>query len=191
MKKEITAGFAICSSFCTFSNAIEQIELLVKKGVKVIPIMSGVAFETDTRFGKAKEIRKKIESICGQDIIATLTQAEPIGPKMLLDILIIEPCTGNTLGKLANGITDSTVTLAAKAHLRNQRPVLIGVSTNDALGASALNIARLINNKYIYFVPMKQDDFEKKSNSIVSDFSKTYDAMLEALEFRQLQPVLI
>jgi dipicolinate synthase subunit B len=189
--KDITAGFALCGSFCTFSKAIEQIEYLVKNGVKVIPIMSGTAYSTDTRFGKATDFISKIEDICGNKILSTLTEVEPIGPKKILDILIIEPCTGNTIGKLANGITDSSVTLAAKAHLRNHRPVLIGVSTNDALGASAANIGKLFNNKYIYFIPMHQDDPIKKPNSIVADFTKTYDSMLAALEFKQIQPVMI
>ncbi len=188
---DITAGFAICGSFCTFAKAIEQIELLVSKGIKVIPIMSGAAYNTDTRFGKAEDIRNKIEGICGNKVLSTLTEVEPFGPKKLLDILIIEPCTGNTIGKLANGITDSAVTLAAKAHLRNQRPVLIGVSTNDALSASAANIGKLINNKYIYFIPMKQDDSKGKPTSIVADFSQTYESMLAALELQQIEPVIV
>ncbi|NLB35752.1 MAG: dipicolinate synthase subunit B [Clostridiales bacterium] len=189
--KGITAGFALCGSFCTFSKAIEQIEVLVNKGVKVTPIMSGTAYETDTRFGKAEDFIRKIEDICGNKVLSTLTGVEPIGPKKYLDILIIEPCTGNTIGKLANGITDSCVTLAAKAHLRNHRPVLIGVSTNDALGASAANIGKLLNRKYLYFIPMRQDEPTNKPNSIVADFTKTYDAMLAALEFKQIQPIMI
>lgn len=165
-------GFALCGSFCTFKKVIPQIEALVSLGYNVIPIMSGVSYSTDTRFGKAEDFIKQIEDITGKKIIHTLCGAEPIGPKMLLDALVIAPCTGNTLGKMANGITDTSVTLAAKAHLRNSRPVIIAVSTNDALGAAAKNIGLLMNSKNIYFVPMRQDDPLNKPNSIVADFTK-------------------
>ena len=138
MEKE-TVGFALCGSFCTFKKVIPQMKKLVDEGYKVIPIMSHTAYNTDTRFGKAKDFNDEIEKICKEEIIHTITGAEPIGPKELLDVLVIAPCTGNTLGKLANGISDTSVTLATKAHLRNQRPVIIAVSTNDALGASAKN----------------------------------------------------
>lgn len=165
-------GFALCGSFCTFKKVIPQIKALVDFGYNVIPVMSEVSYSTDTRFGKAEDFAKQIEDITGKKIIHTITAAEPIGPKMLLDALIIAPCTGNTLGKMANGITDTAVTLAAKAHLRNGRPVIIAVSTNDALGAAAKNIGLLMNSKNIYFVPMRQDDPENKPNSIVADFTK-------------------
>lgn len=165
-------GFAMCGSFCTFKKVIPQIEALVRLGYNVVPIMSQTAYSVDTRFGKAEEFNEKIENITGKKIIHTIIGAEPIGPKKLLDALIIAPCTGNTLGKMANGITDTSVTLAAKAHLRNARPVIIAVSTNDALGASAKNIGLLMNSKNIYFVPMRQDDPENKPNSIVADFEK-------------------
>lgn len=165
-------GFAMCGSFCTFKKVIPQIEALVRLGYNVVPIMSQTAYSTDTRFGKAEDFNTEIENITGKKIIHTIESAEPIGPKKLLDALIIAPCTGNTLGKMANGITDTSVTLAAKAHLRNARPVIIAVSTNDALGASAKNIGLLMNSKNIYFVPMRQDDPENKPNSIVADFEK-------------------
>lgn len=188
---KLTVGFAMCGSFCTFRKAIEQIEFLKNNGLEIIPIMSYNAFSTDTRFGKAAEHIEKIEEICGKKIVSTLTQAEPIGPKKLLDILIIEPCTGNTIAKLAGGITDTPVTLAAKAHLRNERPLLIAVSTNDALSVAAPNIGRLLNNKNVYFVPMCQDDSVNKPRSVVADFTKTYDALLAALAGNQLQPIYI
>ncbi len=187
---KITAGFALCGSFCTFKKAIEQIILLEDKGWNIVPVMSFNAYSIDTRFGKAEEHIKKIEEICGRKIIATIKDAEPIGPNKELDIFIIEPCTGNTLAKLANGITDTPVTLAAKAHLRNEKPLLIAVSSNDALSISASNIGRLLNNKNIYFVPMRQDDCEKKSRSVVADFSKTYDAAVNAINGRQIQPII-
>lgn len=185
-------GFALCGSFCTFKKVIPQIEALVSLGYNVIPIMSGVSYSTDTRFGKAEDFIKQIEDITGKKIIHTICGAEPIGPKMLLDVLVIAPCTGNTLGKMANGITDTSVTLSAKAHLRNSRPVIIAVSTNDALGAAAKNIGLLMNSKNIYFVPMRQDDPLNKPNSIVADFTK----IPETLDFvltngKQNEPLYI
>ena len=191
MKKE-TVGFALCGSFCTFKKVIPQMKKLVDEGYKVIPIMSHTAYNTDTRFGKAKDFNDEIEKICKEEIIHTITGAEPIGPKELLDVLVIAPCTGNTLGKLANGISDTSVTLATKAHLRNQRPVIIAVSTNDALGASAKNIGLLMNSKNIYFVPMEQDDDINKPNSIVADFKYIPDTVREVLATKsQPQPILL
>lgn len=187
-----TVGFALCGSFCTFKKVIPQMKRLVDEGYKVIPIMSHTAYNTDTRFGKAKDFNDEIEKICKEEIIYTITGAEPIGPKELLDVLVIAPCTGNTLGKLANGISDTSVTLATKAHLRNQRPVIIAVSTNDALGASAKNIGLLMNSKNIYFVPMEQDDYINKPNSIVADFKYIPDTVREVLATKvQPQPVLL
>lgn len=185
-------GFALCGSFCTFKKVIPQIEALISAGFHVVPIMSGVSYSTDTRFGKAEDFIKQIEDITGSKIIHTIIGAEPIGPKKLLDALVIAPCTGNTLGKMANGITDTAVTLAAKAHLRNARPVIIAVSTNDALGAAAKNIGLLMNSKHVYFVPMRQDDPEDKPNSIVADFTKipeTLDFVLK--EGKQNEPLFI
>lgn len=191
MSKE-TVGFALCGSFCTFKKVIPQMKKLVDEGYKVIPIMSPTAYSTDTRFGKAQDFNKEIEEICNEKIIYTISGAEPIGPKELLDVLVIAPCTGNTLGKLANGISDTSVTLATKAHLRNQRPVIIAVSTNDALGTSARNIGTLINSKHIYFVPMRQDDYINKPNSIVADFKYIPDTVREVLETQtQPQPILL
>ena len=185
----ITAGFAICGSFCTFSKAIGQMEHLISEGINVVPIMSQTAYSTDTRFGRAEDFRKRIEDICSREIIHTITQAEPIGPEKMLDILVIEPCTGNTAAKLANGVVDTSVTLAAKAHLRNDRPLLLALSTNDALSNAAVNVGKLLNNRNVYFVPMAQDDSVKKPRSVVADFTKTYDAILSALDGRQLQPI--
>lgn len=185
-------GFALCGSFCTFNKVIPQMKRLTQEGYKVIPIMSHTAYTTDTRFGKAREINEQIEEICQEKIIYTISGAEPIGPKELLDALVIAPCTGNTLGKLANGISDTSVTLATKAHLRNQRPVIIAVSTNDALGTSARNIGLLMNSKNIYFVPMEQDDYINKPNSIVADFKYIPDTVREVLATNtQPQPILL
>ncbi len=187
---KMTVGFALCGSFCTFSQVIEEMESLLNKGYDIIPLMSFNAFSTDTRFGKAREHIEKIEELCKRKIIATFTEAEPIGPKKLLDILLIEPCTGNTLAKLANGITDTPVTLAAKSHLRNNRPLLIAVSTNDALSGSSGNIGKLMNTKNIYFVPFRQDAPNEKPRSMISDFSKTEEAILNAINSKQLQPIV-
>lgn len=191
MSKE-TVGFALCGSFCTFKKVIPQMKKLVNEGYRVIPIMSHTAYTTDTRFGKSREINEEIEQICGEKIIYTISGAEPVGPKELLDVLVIAPCTGNTLGKLSNGISDTSVTLATKAHLRNQRPVIIAVSTNDALGTSARNIGTLMNSKNIYFVPMRQDDHINKPNSIVADFDYITDTVREVLATNsQPQPMLL
>ena len=191
MQKE-TVGFAMCGSFCTFKKVIPQMKKLVNEGYRVIPIMSHTAYTTDTRFGKSQDFNEEIEQICGEKIIYTISGAEPIGPKELLDVLVIAPCTGNTLGKLANGISDTSVTLATKAHLRNQRPVIIAVSTNDALGTSARNIGTLMNSKNIYFVPMRQDDYINKPNSIVADFDYIPDTVREVLATsKQPQPILL
>lgn len=188
---EIKAGFALCGSFCTFSKVIPQMKKLAESGVDIYPIMSEISASTDTRFGKSADFVREIEEICSKKVIATVKDAEPIGPKKMLDILIIAPCTGNTLAKLANGIADTSVTLATKAHLRNSMPVLIGVSTNDALGNAAKNIGNLMNYKNIFFIPMRQDDPEGKPNSVVADFNQTREAMLKALENKQIQPLII
>ncbi len=187
----LNLGFAMCGSFCTFSKVIPEMGVLREKGYNVIPIMSPTAYKTDTRFGKASDFNDKIKELTGKDeIIHTIFAAEPIGPKKLLDILVVAPCTGNTLGKTANGITDTSVTLAIKAHLRNERPVVIAVSTNDALGAAAKNIGMLLNSKNLYFVPMRQDDCEKKPNSIVADFTKIPETVELALKGKQIQPMI-
>ena len=156
----------------------------------IVPIMSQAAYSIDTRFGKAADFRVEIEEMCGEKIIHTLFDAEPIGPKKLLDLLIIAPCTGNTLGKLACGIYDTAPTLAVKSHRRNDGPVLIAVSTNDALASSAAGIGLLMNRKGVYFVPFEQDDFRSKPTSCVADFTQILPAAQAALEGRQLQPVI-
>ena len=182
-------GCAMRASFRTFSRAFEQIRALVDDGYDVIPIMSGNASGTDTRFGKASEMIERAEIITGKKVLTTAVQTEPIGPKEMCDLLVIAPCTGNTLAKLSLGVTDTSVTMAAKSHLRILRPVLLCVATNDALGASAQNIGRLLNTKNIFFVPMKQDDPVKKPNSLVADFKKLKPCIEAALEYRQVQPV--
>ena len=190
LAEKIRLGLAVCGSFCTFKRVLEELEKLAKE-YDITPIMSSGAAFTDTRFGKAEDLRRRITEICGKEPITTIAGAEPIGPQALLDVLVIEPCTGNTLGKLANGITDTAVTMAAKAHLRNGRPVVLAVSTNDALGASARNIGTLMNAKNIYFVPMRQDAPQGKPASVVANFAKTGAAIKAALEGKQVQPVLV
>ena len=169
-------------------GALEQVKARFER---VVPIVSQVVADTDTRFGKAHDLMREMERICDHRVITTIKGAEPIGPQKLLDLLIIAPCTGNTLGKLAAGVTDSSVTMAAKAHLRNERPVLIAPSTNDGLSASAASIGALLPRKYIYFVPFGQDDFEKKPTSLVANFSLVADAAQAALNGTQLQPLLL
>ena len=185
-----TVGFAVCGSFCTHAKAMKALEQVKARFARVIPIVSECTAATDTRFGPAHELMREMERICDRRVISSIREAEPIGPKKLLDLLIIAPCTGNTLGKLACGITDTAVTMAAKAHLRNQRPLLIAPSTNDGLTASAPNLGALLSRKYIYFVPFGQDDPVKKPTSLVADFSLVADAAQAALEGRQLQPLL-
>ena len=186
-----TIGFAVCGSFCTHARAMEALEQVKARFARVVPIVSEVVADTDTRFGTAHDLMREMERICEHRVISTVKEAEPIGPQKLLDLLIIAPCTGNTLGKLASGVTDTSVTMAAKAHLRNERPVLIAPSTNDGLAASAASIGALLPRKYIYFVPFGQDDFEKKPTSLVANFSLVADAASAALEGRQLQPILL
>lgn len=189
--KDLSVGFALCGSFCTFESAIKQMLLLATEGVHITPIMSETAYGTDTRFGKAEEINEKIEAVCGEKIIHTITDAEPVGPKKMFDVLLVEPCTGNTLGKLAAGITDTAVTMACKSHLRNSRPLVLAVSTNDALSNSAQNIGRLLNYKNVFFLPMRQDSCNSKPRSVVADFAYTQPTLLAALEGRQYQPIFI
>lgn len=183
-------GFAMTGSFCTFSRVIKELERLTIMGANVYPIMSEISYSTDTRFGTCADFRERIEGICQKPIIKSVKEAEPIGPKGYLDLLIVAPCTGNSLAKLAKGITDSSVTMAAKAHLRNQKPVLIAVSTNDGLGNSAKNIGELLNTKNIYLVPFGQDDYVKKPNSLVADMSMIIPSAEAALDGIQLQPIL-
>lgn len=187
----VRVGFALCGSFCTFSEVIKQMEQLVKNGAEVTPIMSTAASTINTRFGLAEEHIEKIEKICGKKVIKSIEDAEPIGPKKMFDILIVAPCTGNTLAKLRCSVTDTPVLMAIKSHLRNNRPVLIAVSTNDGLSASAKNIGYLMNQKNIYFVPFAQDDPILKPSSAVADFTKIQLSLHSALEGKQIQPVLL
>ena len=190
MNEQLTLGFAMCGSFCTFDAVLTQLETVRAEFPKIIPIMSTVSYETDTRFGTAEDFRARLERACGQPVIHTIAQAEPIGPKKLLDVLVIAPCTGNTLAKLANGIADTPVTLAAKAHLRNERPIVIAVSTNDALAGNAENIGKLLARGHYFFVPMRQDNAIKKPRSVVADFTRLSETIRAALDGRQLQPLL-
>ena len=177
-------------SFCTFARVIKEAEKLAALDANIFPIMSETAYSTDTRFGDAADFVARLQMICGNPVIKSVKEAEPIGPKSYLDLLIIAPCTGNTLAKLANGIADSSVTMAAKAHLRGGKPVLVAVSTNDGLGNAAKNIGSLLDAKHIYFVPFGQDDCVKKPNSLVADMTKIIPAAEMALEGKQLQPIL-
>ncbi len=188
---KIRVGFAVTGSFCKVDDIFPEIGKLVNEGAEVFPIISDSIDKYDTRFGRANDTKMKLEGLTGKKIISTFVEAEPIGPKSLLDILVVAPCTGNTLGKIANGITDNTVTMAIKAHLRNQKPIVIAVSTNDGLGANAKNLGMLINTKNIYFVPFGQDDPIKKCNSLVSKMDMIMPTIMEALQGKQIQPVLI
>ncbi len=189
-KSPLRIGFAMCGSYCTYDKAIAALEKLHEKYPDVQPIMSERARNTDTRFGAADDFAARVEAICGKKIIATIPDAEPIGPKKLFDILVIAPCTGNTLAKIAAAVTDSAVTMACKAHMRNGRPVLIAVSTNDALSGSAKAIGELLARKNVFFVPFYQDDPFGKPTSLAADYGRLEDALEAALRFEQLQPVI-
>ena len=175
-------GFAMCGSFCTFQRVIAELERLCAEYETVIPIFSEASGRLDSRFGKADDFLKQVEALCRHPVLRTVADVEPIGPKKLLDLLVIAPCTGNTLGKLANGITDSSVTMAAKAHLRNDRPVVLGIATNDGLRASAPNIGTLLSRRNFYFVPFGQDDAFGKPTSLIADLSKLNDTVIAALK---------
>ncbi len=182
-------GYAFCGSFCTFKESLETMKKLREKHLEILPIMSFNAYSTDTRFGDHNEWIEKIESICDHKIINTIKDAEPLGPKIALDAMIIAPCTGNTLAKLANGITDTPVCMAAKAHLRSDRPLVIALASNDAMSANLGNLAKLLSRKNIYFVPLCQDEPQKKPHSLVADFSlveKTLEDALNGIQTRKL-----
>lgn len=183
-------GLALCGSYCTYEKLFAAAARLAEQ-YELVPIMSDTAAETDSRFGTATEHIKKLMLLTGKKVVTTIAEAEPLGPAQPMDALLIAPCTGNTLAKLAHGITDSAVTMAAKAHLRNGRPLVIALSTNDGLSGSAENIARLLNRKSVYFVPFGQDDPTKKPSSLQADFSLLGDALEAAMAGRQLQPVLV
>ena len=189
--RDITLGYAFCGSFCTINQSLTELEKLSRLDIRIIPIMSKMVYTTDTRFGKAADLIGRVEELCHNKIIHDIPAAEPIGPKKMLDIISVSPCTGNTAAKIALGITDTPVTMAVKAHLRNNRPVVLGLATNDALGNSAKNIGLLHNVKNIYFIPYGQDDAQNKPASMVCDFTKTEETIEYALAGKQIQPVLI
>ena len=182
-------GYAICGSFCTHGKSLAELRNLIAAGHDVLPILSDVVWNTDTRFGTAQALREQVEAICGRPAVHTVVDAEPIGPSLHLDALIVCPCTGNTLAKIANGITDTPVCMAVKAHLRSDRPLIISLASNDALSANLKNIATLLSRKQVYFVPMVQDDPEKKPHSLVADFSllqATIHSAMEGKQYRRL-----
>lgn len=183
-------GYALTGSFCTFSDTIKEIEKLVELKANVFPVFSFNAQSIDTRFGKASDLMEKIEKITGNKIIKTIEAAEPIGPKNNLDVFVVAPCTGNTLAKMNNGICDTPALMAVKAHIRNNKPVVLAIATNDALGSNLLNIGELLNKKYIYIVPFGQDDYNKKPKSMVSHFNLIQETIKNALENKQIQPIL-
>lgn len=183
-------GYAMCGSFCTMKTSLGILESLCKT-YEMLPIMSPITYETDTRFGKAADHIHRAETLCGQKVIHKVEDAEPLGPARPLTALVVCPCTGNTLAKMARGITDTAVCMAAKAHLRSDRPLLIALASNDAMSANLGNIATLLNRKQVYFVPMKQDDPVSKPHSLVADFSLVEDALAAALEGRQLRPLFL
>ncbi len=184
-------GYALCGSFCTFSESYKTLAILKEKYGDIVPIMSFNSYNTDTRFGTHTEWIDKIETLCERKIINTISDAEPLGPKVSLDALVIAPCTGNTLAKLANGITDTPVCMAAKAHLRSDRPLIIALASNDAMSANLGNIGKLLNRKNIYFVPMKQDEPIKKPHSLVADFSLLPETLEKALEGKQIRKLFL
>ena len=189
--KDLKIGFAVSGSYCTYEKMIKALKDLKESYEDILPIMSENSSVTDTRFGEAKKFKEKMETICGKKAVTTIKEAEPIGPKKLLDVLVVAPCTGNTLSKIAIGITDTSVTMAVKAHLRNERPVILAVSTNDGLAGNAQNLGKLLNTRNIYFVPFGQDDPIGKPRSLVADFEKIKETIENSAEGKQVQPLLI
>lgn len=188
---ETRVGFGMTGSYCTFSKVIPALEQMKKQYGVIVPILSEHCAETDTRFGTAEHLIDEVTRICGRAPLTSIREVEPIGPKGLLDVLVVAPCTGNTLGKLACGITDTSVTMAVKAHLRNERPVVLAISTNDGLSGSLRNLGELACRKHIYFVPFGQDDAQNKPASLVADMTQLPQTIAAALEGRQLQPLLL
>lgn len=184
-------GFALTGSHCTLAEVLPYMQLLKDEGATITPILSPAVQKTDTRFGKAADWQRQVATIAGKEPLTSLVQVEAIGPQKLLDLILIAPCTGNTLAKMALGVTDTCVLLAAKAHLRNNRPVVLAISTNDGLGANARNIGTLMNRKHTYFVPFGQDSPEEKQNSLIAKMKFIPEALLAALDGRQLQPVMV
>ena len=188
--EELRVGFAFCGSFCTMSKALDALEQTAARFGPVTPIVSETVAATDTRFGKAHDFMREMERLCDRRVISTVAGAEPIGPKGLLDVLVICPCTGNTLAKLAHGVTDSSVTMAAKAHLRNGKPLVLALATNDGLAGSAPNLGAMLSRKNVYFVPFGQDDYAGKPTSLVADFSLVPATVESACRGEQIQPIL-
>lgn len=184
-------GVAITGSFCTVQDVIIEFERLVFLGADIIPILSNSVATTNSRFGRAEDFRKRVELITGKECIETIAEAEPLGPNKTLDLVLVAPCTGNTMGKIANGITDTSVTMAVKAHLRNQKPVVLAIATNDGLAAGAKNLGVLLNTKNVYFVPFGQDDSENKPTSLVARFGLIVPAIEHALDGKQIEPILV
>ena len=184
-------GFAMCGSYCTHKYAIEELEKLINCGHDVVPIVSENVYSTDTRFGSAKNLQKRLYELTGREAISSIVEAEPLGPKIKLDALIICPCTGNTLAKMAQGITDTSVSMAAKAHLRSNRTLVIALASNDALSANLKNISTMLNRKNVYFVPMAQDDPDGKPHSLVASFSLLKPTLDEAMKGKQYQKIFI
>ncbi len=182
-------GYALCGSFCTHKRSVDILRKLKEKGFDIQPIASENAYSTDTHFGTAQELSEALTGICGREIIHTIKDAEPLGPRICLEALVICPCTGNTLAKIANGITDTAVTMAAKAHMRSDRPLVVALASNDALSANLKNIAALLQKKQVYFVPMLQDDPEKKPHSLVADFSLVPETLELAMAGRQIEKI--
>lgn len=187
----ITVGYALSGSHCTFAEVMPEIKRFVDAGANVVPIVSNTLMTTDTRFGKSEDWQTQLKEITGNELISTIVQAEPLGPSKLLDVLVIAPCTGNTTSRLANAITDSAVLMAAKAQMRNGRPIVLAISTNDGLGLNAANIAKLLVAKHIYFVPFGQDNPVQKPNSLVARMDLVLEACEAALQGKQLQPLLV
>lgn len=184
-------GFALTGSFCTLANILTVMEQLIKEGAEVYPIISYSVDSYDTRFGKAEYWKQRISEVTDKPIIKTIVDAEPIGPKSYLDLVLVAPCTGNTLAKIANAITDTPVTMAVKAHIRNLKPVVLSIATNDGLGANAKNLGLILNSKGIYVVPFEQDDPDKKTNSVISRSDMIIPTILDAFQGKQAEPILI
>lgn len=191
MLEGLKIGFGITGSFCTFDKIIPVLIDMKKMGADIFPVISEHAVSFNTRFWNAAEFKNKVEEICGRKAVCNIVDAEPIGPQNFLDVMVVAPCTGNTLGKLANAITDTSVTMASKAHLRNGKPLILAVSTNDGLSANAKNIGMLLNSKNVHFVPFGQDDAIKKCNSLVADMGKIISTIENVMEGKQLQPILL
>ena len=184
-------GFAMCGSFCTHAASLEVLTRLKAQGYDILPIMSEITASTDTRFGKAADLVARVEALCGRSVVTAIPDAEPLGPARPMEALVICPCTGNTLAKLANGITDTPVCMAAKAHLRSDRPLLITLASNDALSANLRNVGTLLSRKSVYFTPLRQDDPLSKPHSLVADFSKVPEALEKSLRGEQMRPLFL